>query len=62
MKLRFNKTQRQSLAKFFYDIAKLCFGGWALATILQGKNVESLAGIVITVIGVLIAIYLEKED
>ncbi len=60
----FNLTQRENLAKFFYDVAKLGLGGVALAGFMKSTLVwwKLGVGLMLTAIPVLMALYFETEE
>ncbi|MBI5178193.1 MAG: hypothetical protein HZA04_02930 [Nitrospinae bacterium] len=63
MEVKLNKTQRQSLAKFFYDMAKLLFGAVVLTKIWDGGSPLAFAlGLLLTIFYTVVAVTLEKEN
>jgi hypothetical protein len=56
--------KRQNLAKFLYDIAKLIFGGFVVATILAKGSATFLAlfGVLITALVAIIAFWIDKGE
>ena len=57
-------NKRQNLAKFLYDIAKLIFGGFAVATILAKGSATflTLFGVLITAMVAIIAFWVDKGE
>ncbi len=57
-------TREENLAKFLYDIAKLIFGGFVVATILAKGSATFLVlfGVVITALVAIIAFWIDKGD
>jgi hypothetical protein len=55
-------TREQNLAKFLYDIAKLIFGGFVVATILAKGSATFLIlfGVAITALVAIIAFWIDK--
>jgi len=60
--MKLNNAQRQSLARYFYDMAKLSFGAVVLTRIWESGNPAVIAlGLTLTISYTVIAIALEKE-
>ena len=57
-------TREENLGKFLYDIAKLIFGGFVVATILAKGSATFLVlfGVVITALVAIIAFWIDKGD
>jgi acyl-CoA synthetase (AMP-forming)/AMP-acid ligase II len=57
-------SRSQNLAKFLYDIAKLIFGGFVVATILTKGPATFLAlfGIITTALVAIIAFWIDKGE
>lgn len=58
-----NRRQRESLAKFFYVIAQITFGGLVIGTLSQGGTNTILrvsSGVILTFLEVMTALSLES--
>ena len=59
-----NRRQRESLAKFFYVIAQITFGGLVIGTLAQRGPLDIvalIAGIILTALEVIVALWLESN-
>lgn len=57
-----NNKQKESLAKFCYEVGKLSFGGLVLVTIMSNQSyLILLGGLALTAVLVILALWLERD-